>query len=196
MSCEDTRAWKTHVCGIRPELRTPRASVNIQLGESDNSFQGADTLVDEIRRKGDAVHFVLRYKGEYVIVRFNIVWTELLPSSRMSMPLIATVSCYAARAIPSAVLRVTLSCIDEEQRSTTEERVVMPITQWPTAANEFDMKTMMALYKYAKIREVQLTLEVAITDTEGEPMSDALRSRSDAQASSNSALTRLPSSLP
>ena len=35
------------------------------------------------------------------------------------------------------------------------------------------MKTMMALYKYAKIREVQLTLEVAITDMEGEPKSDA-----------------------
>ena len=31
----------------------------------------------------------------------------------------------------------------------------------------------MALYKYAKIREVQLILEVAITDTEGEPKSDA-----------------------
>ena len=33
--------------------------------------------------------------------------------------------------------------------------------------------TMMALYKYAKIRWVQLTLEVAITDTEGDPRSDA-----------------------
>ena len=31
----------------------------------------------------------------------------------------------------------------------------------------------MALYKYAKIGEVQLTLEVGITDTEGEPKSDA-----------------------
>ena len=91
MSCED--AWKTHVSLIRPEIRTPRASVKIQLGESDNSFQGADALVDEIRRKGDAVHIVLRYKGEDVIARFN--------TSRMGMPLIATVSCYAARAIPS-----------------------------------------------------------------------------------------------
>jgi hypothetical protein len=125
--------------------------------------------VDEIRRKGDAVHFVLRYDGNEVIVRFNIASTDWLPPSRMSMSLIATVSCYAARAIPSAVLRVTLSCIDEEQASTTEERVVTPITQWPAAANEFDIKTMLALYKYAKIRDVQLTLEVAITDTAGEP---------------------------
>lgn len=105
------------------QIRTPRASVKIQLGESDNSFQGADALVDEIRRKGDAVHIVLRYKGEDVIARFNIAWTDTLPPSRMGMPLIATVSCYAARAIPSAAVRVTLSCIDEEQRSTTEERV-------------------------------------------------------------------------
>ena len=44
------------------------------------------------------------------------------------------------------------SYIDEEQRSTTEERVVTPITQWPTAADEFDIKTMMALYKYANAR--------------------------------------------
>ena len=36
---EETRAWKTHVRSIRPELRTPRASVNIQLGESDSTFQ-------------------------------------------------------------------------------------------------------------------------------------------------------------
>ena len=98
------------------------------------------------------------YKGEDVIVRFN--------TSCIGMPLIATVSCYAARAIHFAALHVTLSCIDEEQRSKTEERVVTPITQWPTAANEFDIKTIMALYYYAKRREVQLTLEVAITDTE------------------------------
>ena len=71
----------------------------------DNSFQGADALVDEIRRKGDAVHFVLRYKGEDVIARFNIAWTDLFAPSRMGMPLIATVSCYAARAIPSAAVR-------------------------------------------------------------------------------------------
>ena len=68
----------------------PRArAVSVQLGESDNSFEGAEALVDEIRRKGDSVHFILKYHGHEVVVRFRL----RMVNATMS---VLTVSSYAA----------------------------------------------------------------------------------------------------
>lgn len=171
---EERRAWETHVRTLRPELQMPRArAVSVQLGESDNSFQGAEALVDEIRRKGDSVHFILKYHGHEVVVRFRL----RMVNATMS---VLTVSSYAAPALFAETeeelkVGVTLVCTDEHQES-CRECVKATTAQWPTPPEERDIKTMVALSDYSKTRaeddEIQLTLDVVVMGKSDEPPAD------------------------
>jgi len=120
----------------------PRSSVCVQKGESDNSFWGPQDLVEEIRRKQDAVHFVLKHGESEVVVRFNIQ-PDLMRQDVMY------ISCWSAdeQIAENNKVRVILNCLDDFDPSCIDECVAMDIAHWPyEAPKPRPLKTMIAQY--------------------------------------------------
>lgn len=145
-------AWEKHLAAIKPELRVmDQPFVDIRAGESINGFCGADALIDEIERKREPVHIVVRYLNSDIVVQFH---TDFV-AGKFQMPVLRF-HCYTpdAKVADSAMLRVVFNCTDDERNAQSVECVVARISQWPGDQKIiYDVKTAHPSYNVASVDE-------------------------------------------